>query len=88
MNTTTFTPADAAELYGIPNWSSGYFRVTETGKVEVTPGPGLSAVLPDIVEELVARGESLPVILRFPQVIEGRVRQLNEAFRNAIAEYG
>ncbi|WP_027481618.1 biosynthetic arginine decarboxylase [Deinococcus pimensis] len=87
MNSTRFTPADAAELYGIHNWSSGYFRVSDKGEVEVTPGPGLNAVLPDIVDEIVARGESLPVILRFPQVLAGRVRQLNEAFRTAMREY-
>ncbi|AFZ68543.1 biosynthetic arginine decarboxylase [Deinococcus peraridilitoris] len=87
MNTTRFTPADAAELYGIPNWSSGYFRVSDKGKVEVTPAPGLSATLHDIIDELVERGESMPMILRFPQVISARVKQLNEAFRTAIREY-
>lgn len=87
MNTTRFTPADAAELYGIPNWSSGFFRVNDAGKVEVTPAPGLSATLSDIIDELVGRGESMPIILRFPQVISARVRQLNEAFRAAMREY-
>jgi len=88
LNTTRFTPADAAELYGIPNWSSGYFRLSDGGKIEVTPGPGLHATLHDIAQELVDRGESMPVILRFPQVIAARVKQLNEAFRGAIREYG
>ena len=88
MKTTRFTPSDAAELYGIPNWSSGFFHVSEAGEIEVTPSPGLSATLGEIVAELVARGESLPVILRFPQVIAARVRQLNEAFRYAMREYG
>ncbi|PYE55782.1 biosynthetic arginine decarboxylase [Deinococcus yavapaiensis] len=83
-----FTSDDAAELYGVQNWSSGFFRVNEKGQVEVTPAPGVSAVLKDVVDELVERGESLPIILRFPQVLAGRVKQLNEAFRTAIREYG
>ncbi|MBB6099965.1 arginine decarboxylase [Deinobacterium chartae] len=88
MNHTRYPSADAAELYGVPYWSSGYFRVTEDGKIQVTPEPGLSATLQDVVDELVARGESLPLLLRFPQVLSGRVRQLSEAFRTAIREYG
>ncbi|KEF33353.1 MULTISPECIES: biosynthetic arginine decarboxylase [Deinococcus] len=83
-----FSPADAAELYQVPNWSGGWFRVSDKGQMEVTPAPGLHAPLRAIVDEIVERGESLPVILRFPQVVAGRVRHLNEAFRKAIAEYG
>jgi arginine decarboxylase len=83
-----YLPTDVAELYGVPHWSSGFFRVSERGEVQVIPEPGLSASLAQIVEELVQAGESLPVILRFPQVLATRVRQLNEAFRTAITEYG
>ncbi|TDE85909.1 MULTISPECIES: biosynthetic arginine decarboxylase [Deinococcus] len=88
MTTSTFTVADAAELYQVPNWSGGWFRVNDKGQVEVTPAPGLHAPLRPMIDEIVERGESLPVILRFPQVIAGRVKHLNEAFRQAIAEYG
>ena len=88
MKTAQFSPADAAELYNIPNWSGGYFRVNEDGELEVTPGHGTGAALTDVIREIVdERGESLPVILRFPQVLSARVRQLNEAFRKVIAEY-
>ena len=83
-----FTAADAAELYSIPAWSGGYFRASEAGKMEVTPSPGLRATLSDIVAELVERGESLPVILRFPQLLTARVKQLNDAFQAATLEYG
>ena len=88
MNTSTFTAADAAELYSIPSWSSGHFRVSDSGKMEVTPSPGLRATLSDMIEELVDRGESLPIILRFPQVLTARVKGLNEAFQAATLEYG
>ena len=85
--TPGFTPTDAAELYQVPNWSGGWFRVSDKGVLEVTPAPGLHASLRAIVDEIVDRGESLPVILRFPQVLAGRVKHLNEAFQAAINEY-
>ena len=84
---TSFTPTDAAELYQVPNWSGGWFRVSDKGLMEATPAPGLHASLRAIVDEIVDRGESLPVILRFPQVLAGRVKHLNEAFQAAINEY-
>jgi len=84
----TFSTADAAELYQVPNWSGGWFRVSDKGQLEVTPAPGLHAPLRSIIDDILERGESLPVILRFPQVLAGRVKQLNEAFGKAIAEYG
>ncbi|TFJ88771.1 arginine decarboxylase, partial [Lonepinella koalarum] len=83
-----FNVSDANELYQVDRWSSGWFRVSGSGKMEVTPGQGLSAPLRDIIDELdEERGESLPLILRFPQVLAGRVQHLNEAFRAAIREY-
>lgn len=85
---SNFTVVDAAELYQVPNWSGGWFKVSDKGEIEATPAPGLHASLRDIVDEIVDRGESMPVILRFPQIIAGRVKHLNEAFGKAIAEYG
>ncbi|ACO45270.1 biosynthetic arginine decarboxylase [Deinococcus deserti] len=86
--TPGFTTADAAELYQVPNWSGGWFRVSDKGQLEATTSPGLHVPLRAIVDEIVDRGESLPVILRFPQVLAGRVKHLNEVFGQAIAEYG
>ena len=86
-NASKFTVADAAETYLVPNWSGGWFRINDDGQMEVTPAPGLHVVLQDVVDEIVKRGESLPVILRFPQLLTGRVKQLNEAFHKAMAEY-
>ena len=86
MKNTRFKPQDAAELYGVPYWSSGYFRVNDDGKLEVDL-PGTSIVLEEVIEELVARGKSMPIILRFPQVLAERVKSLSEAFKKAIKEY-
>jgi arginine decarboxylase len=50
------------------------------------PGPGVS--IPSIIEGLKADGRSLPVILRFPQIIEDRLDRINQAFQASIREAG
>ena len=80
-----FSPADAAELYGVPAWGSRYFSVNSFGQLSVSTGAG-SAALVDIIRALKAQGYALPLILRFPQIIERRLARLNEAFASAIAE--
>ena len=34
------------------------------------------------------RGIGLPLLIRFPEILKARITELNEAFRNAITEYG
>jgi arginine decarboxylase len=83
-----FTSADAGEMYGIQNWAGGYFRIGKKGLLEATPTGGKHGVaLLDIVKDVIARDESLPLIIRFPQILEDRVRLLNDIFRDAIKEY-
>lgn len=83
----SFKTADADEIYGISNWSAGFFRAAQNGNLEVTLGSG-SVPLTDIVDDLIARGHNAPLLLRFPQIIEDRLDRLNGVFRNAIAEAG
>ncbi|RIH83576.1 Biosynthetic arginine decarboxylase [Calidithermus terrae] len=84
-----YTAKDAEETYLVPHWAAGFFRVGEDGHLEVTPeGPGgPSASLYEIVTDLRDEGRPLPVMLRFPQILEARVVELNEAFRRAIHKY-
>jgi arginine decarboxylase len=44
--------------------------------------------IPSIIEGLKAAGRSLPVILRFPQIIEDRLDRINQAFQASIREAG
>ena len=87
---TPFTIADAAELYSIPEWASGYFRAGKDGFVEVMlrSDPNRAASLHGIVESLRERGHQVPMILRFPQIIEDRLDRINQAFAASIAEAG
>ena len=88
-----WTPAAARRLYGIDAWGGGYFTIDDTGRVVVRRGEddtieGVSLI--DIVEGLRERGLHAPVLLRFTDVLEGRMAELRNAFDQAIAdnEYG
>lgn len=85
-----FSPKEAEEIYLVPYWGAGFFRVGRDGELEVTPlgAEGPSASLLEIVETLRDEGRPLPLVLRFPQILEARVRELNQAFRKAMEKYG
>jgi arginine decarboxylase len=85
-----FKTADAEELYAVSSWASGYFEVGSDGDMQVLlRGAETSGVsLPAIVEGLKAEGRTLPVILRFPQIIEDRLDRINQSFQASIREAG
>jgi arginine decarboxylase len=82
---------DSRELYGVRNWGNGYFDVSEKGEVVVKlrgPERVVEFSLTDIVKGLKARGLSLPVLLRFSDILDSRITLLNESFAKAIREGG
>lgn len=83
-----FGIADAEELYGIRSWSNGYFAVSEQGELTVSVRGAPAAPIAGIVEDLRAQGHALPLVLRFPDVLEDRLDRINEAFAAAIREAG
>lgn len=85
-----WTIADAQELYGIRHWGADYFGVNDKGHVIAHPaGPeSPSFDLKELVDEVRRRGISLPLLIRFTDVLRHRVVHLNEAFNKAIAEHG
>ena len=75
---------DGADLYQIPAWGKGWFHVQEDGHLSVrTPTAKKSIELHRLVEDLRRRGVSLPLLLRFPELIEARIEQLVSAFGSA-----
>ncbi|MGE5412805.1 MAG: biosynthetic arginine decarboxylase [Syntrophomonadaceae bacterium] len=82
--------ADAATLYGKPNWGKGFFHVSDDGDLVVRPTreAGRGVVLKQIVDEVAMRGISTPMIIRFPQILSAAVSNLNDAFARAIDEFG
>ncbi|HEX2165400.1 MAG TPA: biosynthetic arginine decarboxylase [Thermoanaerobaculia bacterium] len=80
----------ALELYNVRGWGKGYFSVNERGNLVVHPqGPGTAAIdLKELVDEVRERGIGLPLLIRFSEIVQARVRELNEAFLGVIAEAG
>jgi len=80
---------DGADLYQIPAWGKGWFHVQEDGHLSVRPPTAKKSIdLHRLVEDLRRRGVSLPLLLRFPELIEARIEQLVSAFGSASEAYG
>ena len=86
----SWTAADGAALYGIDRWGEPYFSVNDRGHVMVQPRAerGGSLDLVDLVRELQGRDLSLPLLIRFDDILEDRLERLHAAFDRAIAQYG
>jgi arginine decarboxylase len=107
-----WTNAESEELYQIPAWGGGYFRVNDRGHLAMTPpssasppsggpapAPGDRAEqarsssassgidLKTLVDDLQKRGISLPILLRFTDLIQARLDTLAAAFAAAKKEY-
>jgi arginine decarboxylase len=97
-----WTNRDSAELYNIRAWGAGYFEINDKGNVAVTPagrpptsapvagqsGPTGQIDLLELVEDLQRRGYEMPLLLRFSDILNHRVKTLCECFNTAIGEYG
>ena len=89
-NSDTWTAADSAALYGLDRWGDPYFSVSDRGHVMVQPrgDRGGSLDLVELVQELRGRDLSLPLLIRFDDILEDRLERLHAAFERAIAQYG
>lgn len=85
-----WTPQDAELLYGVADWSGGYFAVGESGNIEVLPDGTPESPRIDLFDQLNAirrRGVRAPILMRFDGILRSRVRELYNAFNEARAEY-
>ncbi len=77
----------ARRRYAIDRWSEGLFDVDDRGRMLVRPENNRQASLAAIVERARQEGLRLPLLLRFPQILESRARQLMQAFDAAIGDH-
>jgi arginine decarboxylase len=77
------------ELYRVRGWGEPYFGINGAGHIEVRPtGDALPAIdLFQLVQDLQTRDLSLPLLIRFPEILADRIARLNESFARAITEY-
>jgi len=78
--------ADALELYGVARWGRDYFGINEQGNLTVSHDQA-SVDMKVLVDDLVRRGIQPPLLIRFANLLESRIRLLNEAFAAAMADY-
>ena len=85
-----WTTAEAAELYDVASWGKGYFSVGTNGHLWVHPekDPNRALDLKQLVDNLQLRGISLPILIRFGEILKHRLGEMHQAFQNAIAEHG
>ena len=88
-STRAWSIHDASELYEVARWGHDYFSVNEAGHVEVHPtrDPAAAIDLKELVDRLQLRGISLPVLVRFTDVLRHRLGEIHAAFQAAIAQH-
>jgi arginine decarboxylase len=89
VSTTGWSVHDASELYEIARWGNGYFSVNDAGHVQVHPTkePAKAIDLKELVDRLQLRGISLPVLIRFTDILKHRLGDIHAAFQAAISQH-
>ena len=79
---------DSKELYNINSWGKDYFSINEEGNVVVRPKEGGPEIdLMKLMDELQLHNVSLPLLLRFPDILHNRIAKISKCFANAAKEY-
>jgi arginine decarboxylase len=86
-----WSPAAAADLYGIEHWGAGNYNVNQAGeaciRVDFAAGP-VAIPLPQIVRAARERGYALPLLIRIDNLLDRRLQQLYDSFEEAIRRSG
>jgi len=86
-----WTKEKSEELYGIKNWGGNYFSISSKGEIHVNPYKGNSSAtvsLMDIVSGVRERGLDMPVLLRFENILDSQISNLNKSFSEAMKKLG
>ncbi|HRS01292.1 MAG TPA: biosynthetic arginine decarboxylase [Bacteroidota bacterium] len=79
---------DANELYNITGWGNGYFGINDKGNIYVAPRQnGRQIDLKEIIDELMLKDVEMPVLLRFPDILDDRIEMLMKSFQKSATEY-
>jgi len=84
-DTQNWTTGQSAQTYAIENWGDSYFSINANGHVCVRPcsDKSLELDLYEIALSLNDRQLSLPVLVRFTDILKDRVMRLQNAFNKA-----
>ncbi len=80
---------DSARIYNLDNWGDDFFSINKKGNVCVHPSPSSKYAidLRALVDDLIKRKIKPPILLRFMDVLQGRISAISRAFKYAIEEY-
>lgn len=80
---------EVGQTYGIENWAAGYFSINHQGNLTVNPTKtGVGADVYELIRELVDKRKlSLPILLRFPQILGTQLHRLCSAYEAAAKEW-
>ena len=83
-----WTIEDSKELYNINGWGTSYFGVNDRGNVYVSPSKDdVQIDLREVMDELLLRDVTPPVLLRFPDILDNRIEKTSSCFQKAKEEY-
>ena len=87
---TKWTIDEAREHYNIRGWGAGYFDVNAKGHIVVRPHSKSAdhIDLKELVDDIQGKGYSLPVLIRFSDILKASIANLANSFQRAIEEYG
>ena len=79
---------DSDKIYNLSNWGADLFSINKKGNVCVHPLANSkdSIDLRALIDDLIKRKIKPPILLRFMDILSGRIANINRAFKNAIAE--
>lgn len=87
LQTESWNVSKAREFYNIKEWSEGYFDVNLSGNIIATPDKDVCIDLKEVSKGIELQGISLPVLIRFPQILQARVEEINRAFNTSADKY-
>ena len=84
-----WTIENSRDLYNIRGWGLEYFDINNKGHIIVQPqnGNNHSIDLKELVEDIQAKGYSLPALIRFSDILKASISNLANAFNKSIKEY-
>jgi arginine decarboxylase len=87
---TKWTIDEAREHYNINGWGAGYFDINSKGNIVVRPDKKSAnhIDLKELVDDIQSKGYSLPVLIRFSDILKASIANLANSFQNSIEEYG
>ena len=84
-----WTIDEAREHYNINGWGAGYFDINTKGNIVVRPNRQSqhNIDLKDLVDDIQAKGYSLPALIRFSDILKASIANLANSFQRAIEKY-